>query len=293
MSITGKNGIFYSKKDLQSQKTPAIGFKKIKAMHEAVAGDTIIDLNALTLPSITPGFVNPSASDIAAARLIFNEKNLTVVSSLSGVLDWDSYSIPSNTTIRLKEAAEDKELFSIVIDPVVKTGLKTVDANPVVVTGELAIAATEFIVGSPFDVNKYNTQQQGSILVFLDGQLVARNVANAVNAPGADGDYHEVDNGGGIGTIIRFNNSSGSVRSVMVISNGLAFTSPDDSYQAVTESIASQVDAMIPTLAALAGVPTTDFQSGANYQDLAAFGNRMLVIETNFNLLLQKLERKQ
>lgn len=294
MAINGKNQIYFSKKDLTTQKTIATGFKKIKFYHQASEDDTQIDLLSLTLPSsgIPVSATNPGASDLSSAKLLFNRNNILLMSSLSGLLDFDSYSIISNTVIELATPAADGEIFIGIIDHVARTGLRTVDTDPIVVTGTLAAGDTEFIVGKPFDLNKYPTTQQGALLVFLDGQLMARNVGNALADPGADGDYQEVGVGS-IGSSIEFNNSDPSDRSVMIVNSGLMATAPNESILAQIENIAGQVDNMIPTLAALAGVDETTFQTAPNSVDLQNFGQRMLAAEADIDAAQADIDAAQ
>jgi len=192
MSIASKKGVHFVKQDVPSQKQPIFAAKKLKFYHKATLGDSTINLAALVLPSAElPSVVNPSAAELASANLLFNKNNFLLISSLRGLMDFDSYSIASNSTINLLDSALDNEIFIGVIDNVVRSGAQIVDASPLVVTGTLAATNTIFNVGEPFFTNKYPNAQVGAIMVFLDGVLQFRNVGNATAAPGADGNYEE------------------------------------------------------------------------------------------------------
>ena len=284
MSIAGKKGIGFTKADISSQKQPIFAAKKIKFAHKATLNDTSINLAALVLPSAEmPSFVNPSASELASANLLFNKNNFLLISSLKGLMDFDSYSIVSNTTINLLDAASDNEIFIGIIDNVVRNGVQMVDAAPLVATGTLAATVVDFNVGTPFDTNKYPSQQIGAVLVFLDGVLQFRNVSNATAAPSADGNYQELTGLNNTSTVIRFNNADAiNSRAVVVVSNGLLAYAPEDSMKAVIDRQAGVIDRLVNTTAILAGVPTTDFQAAPSQPDLKAFGDRVLTLETSY-----------
>jgi hypothetical protein len=94
-----------------------------------------------------------------------------------------------------------------------------------------------------------------------------------------DGNYYEVNNGSGTGQVIRFNNApSGQDDSILVVSNGLLAYNPDGSALQQIEVLAGKIDAMVPTLADLAGVPETNFQAIPSNVDLKSFGDTVLAI---------------
>ena len=291
MSIAGKNTIHFTKKDLQDQKVPSVAFKNIKFAHEATLGQTVIDVLSLTTPStgMPASFVQPNAGDLAALRLQTNKNNFTLVSSLNGFLEFDSYEITGQSQITLGYPAAAGEVFVGTLDNQAKTGLQVVDNDPIVLTTTLAAGASEIIVGKPFDLNKYPSQQQGSILVYEEGQLLRRNTSNTQSTAG-DGDYYEVDTAGPTGNSIIINNTSGVARSFTIISNGLAAAAPSESLLTQLQVLAGQLDAVIPTVAALAGVPTTDFQAAPNDVDQAAFGNRLLAAEAEIVTINEHLQ---
>jgi hypothetical protein len=274
MSLTSKSTLSLKKKDVQQQKKAGTAYRRLVFAHKASAGEVGITFTALTQPSemAALGFTNPSSSDILAANILFYKKNLTVISSARGVLMQDlSYTVPTSSRIEFQGfTALQDEIFTCLLETGVKDGLNVVDASPIIATGELAIGDTDFNVGIPFEVNKYSTQQVGAVLVFRDGVVQFRNPNNGTTG----GNYQEVDNGG-LATLIRFNEAPVSEASQIVVWGNLMSERPDGSMMAAIESIAGQLDQMIPTLAALAGVPTTTFQAQPNNQDLKAFGDRV------------------
>jgi len=282
MSLNAKSTRSIRKKDLTTQKTPFVAFKSFSFAHEATAGTTVISLTALTTPTsyAAQGFLQPSASDLAAANLLLYKRNLRLHSTIRGVLlEYDAYQVTGNATIRLNFEAEDGEIFVGIVSDVSKSGLQVIDGKTLVATGELPADTTDFVVGQAFSLNKYPLAQVGDVLVFLNGQQMFRNVGNATASVSADGNYEELDAGSGLSNTIRFNLTSPSALPVLVVSNGMLAERPDGSLRAEIETLAGQNDALIDTVAALAGVPTSNFRSAPNNVDLQTFGQRVIDLE--------------
>lgn len=286
---TGLNTLSIRKRDLEGQKSLALGFKNLSFAHKAALGETGITLSALVTPSSEmPTYSAPSPTDLAGAKLFINRKNLTLVSSHKGILQQDlSYVVSSNDRINFKDfTSEDGEIFTGYIDSNSRTGLQVVDASPLVATGTVGIGATQFAVGTPYEVNKFSAQQQGAILVFVDGVLQFRNTGNAAASPSADGNYHELSS-----TVIEFNTPEAYVRNVVVVSNGLLVNAPDDSRDAAIAVLSATIDQMVPVLADAAGVPQAQFQSQPSQPELTGFANRVFKLEryrthaVDFNVL--------
>lgn len=280
MSLTGKNTLSLRKKDVNEQRSIAVGFKKLVFAHKASLGATGIDLGSLVTPTemSSLGFVNASTADMLAAKLLFFNKNLTLTSSSRNLLMQDlSYTVKSNSRIEFQGfTALEGEIFVGVIDASARTGNNLVDARPIVATGSLAISVTDFNVGTPFRVNHTPGSQVGEVVVYRNGMQQFRNVGNS---PTGDGNYYEVQAGNGLGTVIRFNSAPVSqADNIMVISNGLIAERPDGSMMAVIESLAGQLDQVIPTVAALAGQPETNFQAAPNNVDLKQFGDTVIAM---------------
>lgn len=281
MSLTGKGALSIKKQDVQEQNTPALGFKKIRVLHEASAGDENIDLTAPNAPADASTYVEPSLSDRTSTNLLQFKENVTVKSTVRPTMLADlDYTINGAYKIRLTEPALEGEIFEIIIDHNPRTGNTIVDAQPLVSTGTLSAGATDFNVGTPFEVGKFPGQQHGAVMVMVDGQLMYRNTGNNPPGPGVDGDYYEVPAGAGLAVVIRFNNADLiKDRNVSVISVGALAEQPNGSFLALIEALQGQIDAMVPTLAQLAGVPETDFQATPNDVDLKAFGDRVFAVE--------------
>lgn len=281
--INGTGSLSLRKQDLENQKIPAIGFVKTYFAHKASAGQTGINLSALSTPSemTANGFVNPTASQLAAAQLLFFQNNLKLVSSFRGVLQLDlSYTVATSTQINFVGfTALDGEIFTGTIDYNAMTGIKVVDATAQPATGVLAAAGTTFSLGQSFQTNKYSTAQVGACLVYLDGVLQFRNTGNSSST--LDGNYYEVDNGSGSFSTITFNVADPvNARNVIVVPNGLLSERPDGSMMAVIETVQGEMNNMAAYVAALAGQSTTTVLGAApSNVDLTSFGNRVVGLE--------------
>lgn len=281
MSSLGKGLLSYKKLDNAQDKPLALGQKQLVFAHKfSAAGLTDIDVTALTAPSemTAVGFVNPNASALTAASIYQLRDNLQVISSLKGLLmDYVSYDVVSNNIIRLKNGAQSQanEIIVCYLKPVNFSGMIGVDATAIVQTGTLAISATDFVVGQPFQVNKYSSYQIGDVLVYVDGILQHRNTGNATASPSADGNYQEVPpSAGNLSNTIRFNNTNaGSVKNIIVVSNGLMAERPTAAVLARFDTLAGQMNAVINDMVLLTGNPTSNYQTAPSSIDLAVFGN--------------------
>lgn len=287
MSLTGKGTLSLRKKDVQQQKQAGSTYRRLVFAHKANAGETGVTFTGLIQPSemAALGFVNPSSADILAANILFYKKNLSVISSARGVLIQDlSYTVTTSSKITFQGfTALQDEIFTFVLETGVRDGQTIVDASPIVATGTLAVGVTDFNVGTPFEVNKYSNQQVGSVLVFRNGVIQFRNTGNS--SSNLDGNYYEVNNGSGLATVIRFNVAPNVQEDNIVVWGNLLAERPDGSMMAAIESLAGQLDKMIPTLAILAGVPQSTFQGAPNNQDLKTFGNTVLDHENRIDAL--------
>jgi hypothetical protein len=287
MSLSGKASLSIRKKDVKEQKSIAIGFKNLMFAHKATSGDSGINLNSLVAPTEMTGFVNPSVADLQTARLMFFRKNLRLVSSLRGeLIDYLSYEVASSTQINFVDfTAEDGEIFVGVVEAKPITGPIVVEARPIAATGLLDVGVNDFAVGTPFEVNKFPTQQVGAVLVYRNGLLQARNTGNSDTI--LDANYYEEDAGNGLGSVIHFNNAPvGQADNIMVVSNGLLAERPTGSMMAEIEALAGQLDRVIPVLADVSGLDETEFQSAPNNQDLLQFGDRVIAL-TNIQFPIQ------
>lgn len=282
MSLTGRNTLSLRKKDVLEQRHGGSAYKRLVFAHKATAaGQTGINITSLTQPSemASLGFTNPSTAELQAAKMLFYKKNLTIISSSKGLLMQDlSYTVPTNERIAFQGFTSDEnEIFTCILESSVKDGLQVVDAISINSTGDLAISATDYNVGIPFEIGKNISTQIGAVLVFRDGIIQARNPSNGTTG----GNYQEVDAGGGLGSIIRFNIApAGETAGIIVVSNGMVAERPTGSLMAVVESLAGQMDLVIPTLSDLSGQPESNFQGAPNSMDLKNFGDKVAKILT-------------
>lgn len=295
MSGLGKGSLSIRKKDLQSQKSIGVSFKILRMWHKATLGDSSINLASLVFPSTElPGASNPTSAEILAAQAYINKNSVSISSSHKPFINRLSYDIASSSTINFNGwTAEDGEIFEITINPAPTTGLRVVDASPIIKTGVLTAGSTQFIVGTAFELNKYPNEQVGAVQVFVDGEIQARNVGNAAASPSANGNYHEDDAGGKVSNSITFNEAFAVDVNVMVISTGLVVSNPSDSRDQAIESLAAQMDVVVADLAEATGNDTTRYQAQPNQVDLAAFGNRVFSAETSITSLLPLLDPTQ
>lgn len=290
---TGKTSTYIKNSNVKESTQINTGFKKVRFLHQATAGDTLIQLGSLVTPTGAVNYSAPSPTELAQTNLMQWPGNIELVSSNAGRLIQNiSYVISGASSIKLLYSALDGEIFEGTIDYGARTGHTLVDATPIIASGTLAAGATDFNVGTPFQVGLYSSYQIGAVMVFVDRALQTRNTGNNAPGSGIEGDYYEVHSGSGLGTIIRFNSPDlVNDRQVMVVSvNGLV-ERPSGSFMAVMETLQGQIDAMVPTLAALADVSETTFQGTPNNVDLKTFGDRVLTLESGRSARLDELER--
>jgi hypothetical protein len=191
-------------------------------------------------------------------------------------MDYLSYDVASNSQINFTGfTAEEGEIFIGYLDYKPVSSQLIVDGKAISVTGELAVGVTDFSVGTPFEVAKYPSAQVGAVMVFRNGVLQARNSDNSSTT--LDGNYYEIDSGDGLGSVIRFNTAPAiQADGIVVVSNGLLIERPTGSIMAEVESLAGQIDAMIPALAAATGLAESAFQAAPNNVDLRTFGNQVI-----------------
>ena len=288
--MIGKQNTTLIKSQVKESKLLTVGVKALRLWHEATAGETSIPFASLTMPAdiSSNGFSNPSGTEILAANLALFHTNVEVFSSLNGKLMEGLTYVVQNAQIKFVNGYTSTagEIFEVTYKNDVITGNNVVDARPLTKTGVLTAETTDFTVGEAFKTNQYPSDQLGEVLVFLDGVIQYRNVANATAAPAADGNYQEVHATGGFGTIIRFNDTLPDDTPVIVISRNLIAERPDISMMQLIENLGGQLDAVIESVAVLAGVPTSDFQTAANQIDLAAFSDAVIANRNNITSIL-------
>jgi hypothetical protein len=283
---TGKTSTYIKNANVKESTQIQTGFKNTRFLHQATAGQTLIQLTSLTTPTGVVNYSAPSVSDLSKTNLMQWGDNFRLTSSVAGILIQNvSYVITGASSIKLLYSALDGEIFEGVIDHQARTAMTLVDATPLVQSGTLAAGDTDFNVGSPFQVGLYSSTSHGAVLVYVDGQLMQRNTGNNPMGAGVSGHYYEVHSGNGLGQIIRFNSPDLiNDRAVSVVSVGSLVERPNGSLMAVMESVQGQIDALVPTVAALADVAETTFQATPNNVDLKSFGDRVITLEKILDL---------
>lgn len=290
----GKGATSLKKDTAQPSLIPQVGFKNTQFMHSASAGDTTIDLQALNVPAIATanGFVQPSGSDLAATNILQFKQNIRLESSVRTMTQFVDYVISGPQTIKLIVAAVEGEIFTGTISANPRSGSTILDASATPVTGVLPAGQTDFSTG-PYAVGKNPGAQHGAFMVVVDNQIAYRNFGNEATGVG---DYYE------LAGIIRFNTTDTVDRNVSLIPIGAIVEQPDGSQLAMVEAVNSKIDAVIPTVAALAGVPESNFGITPTNADLKAFGDLALdskqrldaIIEATANALgLVRKNKKQ
>lgn len=285
--MTIGKGILSLKKDsaIKESAFPNVGFVDVVFAHEATAGETSIPLGDLNVPTTmtSVGFTNPSSLYLLGMGLSAHKNNVSIISSTNGMLqNWVDYLVGNNEITFLNGYAPTTgEIFTVNVGSSAKTGNPIVNASPIVMTGVLKAGVRDFDVGQAFTVNKNPNTQLGDVLVYYNGVLQMRNVGNATSEPAADGNYEEVSVSGEYSTTIRFNNAPASDTAVTVVSNGPIAEMLTDTQWQYLKQLAAQIDAMAPTVAALAGVPVSTFQAVPNDISLIEFGKRVTALENS------------
>jgi hypothetical protein len=278
-SIHGKNTLSFrrTKSSTADQSSPII-LQDYKFAHESVlGGETVIDLDALVTPtSINTGIINPVGGQLAAINLKNNSNSIVIISSDKGTLQQGSWQISnSGRQINLAYETEPNEIFTVQVRATQATA-NVVDADAFAITGTLLAGETDIPLGQVFTLNANPTEQIGEVILTIDGVEQLRNVNNAVADPLADGNYQEVESGSNQMNLLRLNEAFPVDVAYSVKANGLIVNAePNNSVTQKLESLGGQLDAIIPTVADLAGVPDTDFQGAPNNVDLKAFSDKV------------------
>lgn len=280
--LTGKGSTSIKKKEVAQSRIPATAFRKVRALHECSAAQTVVVLTALTSPSGAVNYSAPNPAFLATVNMFELQDNVEVRSSIRGALMQNlAYVVTGASTITLQYEAEEGEVLEIVIDHVARTGATLVDAQPIIVSGTLAAGQTDFNVGTPFQVGAFPLAQHGSGLVLVDGQPAFRNTNNSAPGSGVSGDYYEVNAGGGLGTIIRFNVPDlVNDRTISFLSLGSLVEKPNSSQLALIEAVQGQVTTLQTYVQALVGDEVTIPTSMPTNVDLKAFGDAVLALQT-------------
>lgn len=272
MSIQGKGNLSYKKQNVQKQNAPHTGVKNITFAHLfSNAGETTIPFDALVTPPewSTSGLVNPTSQSLLSAQLQVFKNNVTVTSSARGLIQKSEYIVHGNRIEFKNITSLANEVFEVEVADILVTGNLIVDMQTIRVEGELQNTDTDFNMGYEFDV------LNEEIIVFRDGIQMFRSDNN--DSSGTTGNYYYVDtDGNGRSSLLRFFEPSVGVEPVLIASTGGVVDNANVSTFQQIEHLAGQLDAIVPTVAALAGVPETNFRAGPNNVDLKTFGDTLV-----------------
>jgi hypothetical protein len=261
---TGKGTKSIRKSQQGNDLLPSVGFLNTVAKHKATLNQTVINLGSLTTPpeATALGFIQPSGGTLAALDLQRYKNNVKVMSTAKGLMDNPiDYRITGTAQITLADGAADGEIFTIMVESQPRNGINIVAAQPKVASYLLPAGQTDIPAGT-YTVNKNPGEDVGEFIVIVDRQVQYRNTGNGSSG----GDYQE------IAGLVRMNDYDPiNDRKVVLVWVGALVDNPQDTQLALIQTLQGQIDAMVPTLAALAGVSESVFQTSPNDPDLLAF----------------------
>lgn len=231
MAISGTEDISLVRKEVKESQAGSIQTTKTLIFkHEASAGDLVIDTTLLTPPAeaLANGFIQDNPSSV---NLLVNKKNLKIHSSRGVWLQMhEDFKVTGANTIQLIGNIEalggalEGEVFTIYAAPIQANSILTTDHKKQYQEYILLDGQTVLNLGREYEVNRNPLAQIGSIRIFRNGVgPLLRNVGNAAASPLADGNFHEVDAGNGLGTTIEFNVAPSGQDDVIVVEFGLEY----------------------------------------------------------------------
>jgi hypothetical protein len=276
--ITSKSSKSLVKKDLITDKSPAIAVKKVLFYHEATVGDLSINLLNLKTPTSAAnnGYIAPNPSEFTAMNLQTNFKNLMLFSATNGVLSPLIKYTLTGTTVNLVTPAASGEVFFGIIDPVIRSDSLVADVDFILANGILPAGQLDMTVGKSFRVNLNPNNQTGAVQLEFDGVVQRRNPGNGLTG----GDYYELpDSGGAYSSMLRATSVSGVDRKYRIISTACSIIRPDGSSLDELERMQGTIDKIVQICAAQFGISQTNFQAAPSSVQLSQFGDRMLELE--------------
>lgn len=281
---TGKENFTLEKEENGNERIPIQTVRGINFAHKSPGGETNILYNGLVLPGefAASGFTNPSASFLMELGLSKYKGNLEVTSSLT-TLQKSDYQVTSTGIFFKSYISTLNEIFEVSLHGVISGGQYVSDVRSYKFPGEILDGFDEFNIGIEVDIFDFN------FLVFRNGQQVFQSDNN--DSSGATGNFYIVDlDGDGRGSTLKFFDPAVGDEAMMVASNGGVVDSPTISTFQEIDFLGGQLDAIIPTVAVLAGVPESNFRGAPARPNVLAFAARVSKIEANFNALLDKLD---
>jgi hypothetical protein len=172
--ILGKDGSGWAKRDVAESKQLASTFKAVVAAHKSAGGESGINLLSMTAPGADlPGFVQPSASEIQAARPYMMPGTFKLRSSLHGQLTMYAHFVLVGNQIVFTSAygtTAVNELFIIEITPIPANNLLVSDGRQFD-TGsfEQGVGAATVNVGYSFTASDF-------LVVIRNNQILDENL---------------------------------------------------------------------------------------------------------------------
>lgn len=262
-------------------------------MHQASAGDTGFNLAALTIPDDSGSFLNPSSSQIQSLTQAGLRGSLELHNGEGKILaPGVSYEVSGLQINFIGFIALEGEIFYGVVKNAPRNNTSFMDGTQVLAMGFLPVGETQFNIGQQFKWNHNSTMRVGAVRVERNRAPQYRNSDNLTNGL-LDGDFAEIRAGTSqFSTLIQFNDAGvllpGNLLEFVVVYGTQVFVDRESgSLRSEVEVQASQVLRIAETVAALAGVPLTDFlTANPSAVQLKQFGDLILALQSAQNTLL-------
>jgi hypothetical protein len=282
--VIARQSISLRKKSVSESKLPTLGVKTLSFAHQASDGDTNIPFSSLNEPTawLAAGRSNPTATELMSANLFTFRNNVTLSSSVRGLILPTEYRVSNNQILFTTFTALANEIFIVNVSDYVVTGTTISDVRPISFATTLAEGETDVLVGESWPVGI----SPQAVIVFRNGKVMIRNSGNSSLT--LDGNYYEVATPGtNVSNLIRFN-VAGDIggESIFVMSAVGLIEKPAVSILQSVETLAGQIDAMIPDLAMLASEPETKYQVAANNIDLRTFSGTVFNLKKSFGAII-------
>lgn len=208
--IVGKDGAGYAKKDVAESRQLVMGYKTVVAAHKSPGNETGINLLSMVAPGgDLPGFQQPNASEIQAARPYMQPGTLKIRSSARGqLIMFAHFVMVGNQVVFTSDFGTSlvNELFIIEITPIPANNLMVSDAR-------------QFDTGVFSQAVGQATVNVGYVFTASDFLVVIRN--NAVLDEGTD--YTRVIGSSGSGSTLLLAVAPSGVADSMRVYGGIFF----------------------------------------------------------------------
>lgn len=268
--IGKRNNLLQKGQRQLSSDAQSFAVTKFEIFHEAAEGDKKILFNSLNRPSDMSGS-NPSPSALINLNLSYTKPGIKVQSSRGFLLFPERQYTVRNEGIYFTDdyTAMDGEIFYISIEQGPVNGNLLVNAEKNPITYVLPAGQTTISVGEVFRPGANINHNVGDVMVFAKNIQIYRNTNNS--ATNQDADYYEPNN-----QTIELNTPFSEDVAIAVIPTSSYVERPDLSVIQRIETLAGQIDNIVPVLSDVADVDESQFQTGANSVDLKNFSDKVL-----------------